>query len=590
MALQVWLPLNGDLKNYGCANVTVTNMSAVVDASGKIGKCYSFDGATQGIELVCSDFPTILNGDFSISMWIYNQDGGSRSILFGNYGLTGSFFNIEKTTTNLVRFYWNSNPDTNFNNRSLLSVNKWAFLTITRKENRVTCYINGSYADYAATTLTGTIPSTATKFRIARDYRYNDGTPFAGKINDFRIYDHCLSPKEVKEISKCLVMHYPLDANGLGMPNLVDNSNTFNGWSAASGWTKGISDDGSAMYSFSRTGATSNNWVRLIPTLQINGNNYPNGITVSMDLLTPDKSAINSKRMGALQTYQSNGSRIGWVEPEWNLDNVVNNQWSRISYTFNQTQLLNNNTSGTTYAYTMFSFQLVQNGNISIRKIMITEGNKDQPYTLSLNDIGTTEIDTSGFKYNGTRSGSLSASSDTPRYSCSTYFPSGTGIFANPNMTFSEYTISFWGKHSTLGKMLMGSNASTSSLNNSWYWYGDKSFKYPSGEFYYEHNAGSEAALLGTWTHFVATYDGSYVRIYRNGVAEGSKAASGTMTLEYLSIGIGYTSSSFWENGYVSDFRLYATCLSASDILELYNTGTSIDSGGNVLTYDIQEK
>jgi hypothetical protein len=44
MALQVWLPLNGDLHNQGLSNVTVTNNGATVDNNGKIGKCYSFDG------------------------------------------------------------------------------------------------------------------------------------------------------------------------------------------------------------------------------------------------------------------------------------------------------------------------------------------------------------------------------------------------------------------------------------------------------------------------------------------------------------------------------------------------------------------
>ena len=42
MALQVWLPLNGDLRNQGLNNVTVTNNRATVNNSGKIGKCYSF--------------------------------------------------------------------------------------------------------------------------------------------------------------------------------------------------------------------------------------------------------------------------------------------------------------------------------------------------------------------------------------------------------------------------------------------------------------------------------------------------------------------------------------------------------------------
>ena len=159
--------------------------------------------------------------------------------------------------------------------------------------------------------------------------------------------------------------------------NLVGNSYNFNGWWCESGWTSSIdSSDGFTVYSFSRTGATSNNWDRLIPTLKVDPNDYPNGITVSLDIKTPDISAVNFKCIGSLQTYQASGSRVGWVEPLWDLSKVINDKWTRISYTFSQALLKTNFTSGTTLSYTQFSFQLVQNGNISIKKIKIESGSK----------------------------------------------------------------------------------------------------------------------------------------------------------------------------------------------------------------------
>ena len=38
--------------------------------------------------------------------------------------------------------------------------------------------------------------------------------------------------------------------------------------------------------------------------------------------------------------------------------------------------------------------------------------------------------------------------------------------------------------------------------------------------------------------------------------------------------------------GHLSDTRIYATALSADDVLELYNTGACIDKAGNIDNYN----
>ena len=62
----------------------------------------------------------------------------------------------------------------------------------------------------------------------------NTSAIYSAKYNDIRIYDHALSAKEVKEISKGLMLHYNFEDNCQQLVNAYDEP-TFNTSDAAGG-------------------------------------------------------------------------------------------------------------------------------------------------------------------------------------------------------------------------------------------------------------------------------------------------------------------------------------------------------------------
>ena len=599
MALRVWLPLNGNVNNKGASNSSITINGATVDNSGKIGKCYSFNGSSNYITGT-HNFISNSTEDWSYCCWVKFNNVSNTMCLFSARSSTSTTGITIFTGSNWLiddGERWTLTPKT------AISASNWYHVCVTRTKSSKKLYINGALD--SSTTTTGT-PSTVctTNYMIAASQNSAtspSGNYLNGYLNDARFYDQCLSEKEIKEISKGLVLHYPFDSNGIGAPNLCLNTTTFSGWSVGSGWTLGTSDDGTKMYSFSRTGATGNNWVRIIPTLRVDGNNYPNGITVSMDILTPDKSAINQKCLGALQQYNESGSRTGWYEPGWDLTNVVDNQWSRIKFTFSKSALLTNS-QGLVYAYTMFSFQLVQNGNISIRKIKIEEGNTATPYTVAETEYSSgLEIDTSGLGNNGTRTGTLTGSKDTPRYQSSLLFSNSSYITYKlpPNMYYATY--SFWMKFASFTNygMINGKVNDPASGDTPWFSCNTESSQlwcYFGGNSPNYTRAGSGTLVANTWYHCAYVWNNGVAQWYLNGAKLGSAVTyTGKKYIPNsanISIGDSYTGSS-WSgtpfNGQLSDFRVYATALSDADIAELYKVSSSIDNKGSMYCLDFSE-
>lgn len=80
--------------------------------------------------------------------------------------------------------------------------------------------------------------------------------------------------------------------------------------------------------------------------------------------------------------------------------------------------------------------------------------------------------------------------------------------------------------------------------------------------------------------------------VYVNGVLatpSGVNYWSGDLTK--LNIGARHISGNYaaYFNGQLSDFRAYATALSAEDVLELYNVGAKVANDGTILGYKMKE-
>ena len=83
-------------------------------------------------------------------------------------------------------------------------------------------------------------------------------------------------------------------------------------------------------------------------------------------------------------------------------------------------------------------------------------------------------------------------------------------------------------------------------------------------------NSAITTVTLNTWTHIVGTFDGSTIRIYKNGVLAASTSHPGTVYLRdnFLTLGGWHTGGSW--NGLVDDLRIYNRVLTAAEIQGLY--------------------
>ena len=580
MSLIHWWPLNGNLEDKGISNISLTNNGATINSSGKIGSCYSFNGNT----LTSSSIE--VGDEFSVCYWVkYNDLSYPRTHVgiqhsAGAYTGSNTGWDIGHGPSGGGTYNFDMNDGTHtqrmsFSITNITELNVWKHFTLTcsLSAKKVSVYVNGAFIE------SKDISSSMTSFKTNRALVIGGlyGWYLNGYLNDFRIYDHALSAKEVKEISKGLVLHYTFEDKE---SNLLTGNFSLNTGTTVDNTTHPFPGHG-PIYKLSQSGNTSLVYRGLTET--VSGVKPGDVISLSCWIYTENKASLDSG--SELRCYQtkSNGGTTNWSGISW-ISSQVDGQWCYHSRQY---------TLDSDMASTVFNANVVKNGTYWITGIKVEYGSKATNWTGYKNSDNLV-YDSSGYGYNGTVNGNLQISSDSmsgqysSTYDGSSIYVEAPGPYLNG---IDAYTFSIWCKPATtslLGLFSLEYNtnwrasASTSGnlvrlRDNT----GDSTYK--------EISMGSYTA--NEWALYTLTYNKGTAISYKNGTQVATVNVGGTAlntNQNWLSFGKNHQSSC-WYNGKIGDIKIFATALSADDVKAEYNRKAAIDKNGNLFTGEIVE-
>lgn len=564
MSLLVWLPLDGNLDNQGISNVNVTNTNATVNTAGKIGSCYAFNGSNAKITI--ANLPNPEN--ISIAMWFKRgATTNTRQFLFTAWqGIT-----LELDTSNKVTCsVYSNNKQTGFCNGPELTIESgWTHICFTFEKGIGTkLYINGTL--YTSTALTTPIIWNKTSGDIGYYSTYLNGF-----VNDFRLYNHCLSATEVHEISQGLVLHYKLDKlnNNIlsSVPKAYDNT-------AYQAYQLSLVENlvGGQQYTFQFWDVNVSHSAKTEEQIGIGvywGGGYNGLKTLLGTSYFPNGHA---DYISFTITAPTSPARPAEAENLWLC--IYNSP---------------SNASGTR--------------NMSIGAWKVEEGNIATPWCYSANEGGNIIYDSSGYNHNGDIINAPNSIISNGRYNIAVHF-NGSNQYIRAyrgGMVTDEITVNIWMNKDTWND----TNVRPVSCTQSGGWNFESSNGYiqfpvgtgTSSNTYKNAVSSVKWSDLSTgWHMLTGTYDGFNSKIYIDGVLTGTLSAYTTKTpiFYHASNGIFLAAEAAGNTDTpagtycacaLSDFRIYATALSAEDIKALYEVSAKIDNKSNIHAYEYLE-
>ena len=592
MSLQVWLPLNGDLHNQGLKQssiITSTNFSS--SNTGKIGTCMKITSTTD-----LKYIPNFNTDELSFGGWFKFNKSEIEPII------TGATYSSSATTptgnllgnTNYggIGLVWTGNnyySSNSFNSISVFatlrtsSVNNstsgftidfdtWTHIVLTWNPTThiLSIYKNGIL--HNSKTFNNFTDGVSRTLYLNYKAIYGGNGPSLNipiYCNDIRIYNHCLSNNEIKNWSKGLVLHYPLNQ---GNENLLSNY---------------VTPGQNAPGSITTAGRTNyyGNYGIIIPATE-NADTYFR-LFLKQQLTQGQTYTISCYVSGLLSGTYYNFPLFAQGNTSMGVLRLDHNGLCSLTFTMNSSSQTAITTPEGTTVYICFMDDAGRTlasgqGAIIVNGFKLEKGNSCTNNNFFENNL---IYDSSGYCHNGSLNGNLTSIIANPKYNNTILFNSNT---INLSSIFTDntnqcHTVSAWiYPTGTNDAILINFNSGYKLYHGN----GGRSLMYLNSGTYDSYVYGSTIPT-NTWTFITWVLDTkSYTcKVYYNGILNanssnysGSDIPSGIN--KNLTIGSGVL-------GYITDIHIYATALTAEDIKELYKS-SKIINGTNKIPRDLE--
>lgn len=593
MGLQVWMPMIGNINNQGLSNLSNLSGNYVQGTCSTFGKCLNVPNSLP-ISFMADGLVNAKK--FSVCFWTLadksTKADWNQMLQLGDKKTDGSYgsnFRFESCTTypRACSFH-NHNNDIyaiTGGSRILGSSNgTWYHVCVTYDGTELKSYTNGN--------LIGTDVGNG---GYLTGYVQIGSANYFGLMNDLRIYDEVISQKQIRSIYNLQIIHYPLNnIYEVGITNKYFGDAAEGALNYDDNYitrTK-LSNERGYKYKLSYTGTGKDMW----KSLEI-GSHF--SFTAGRTYYYSCKVRCHSKSHTQLFLR---AARCGndWVTTMVDTLNA-DGQWHE--YTVSQTINANfNRGDGIVtcnpwvefYTNDMSTSGMSYTFDVDIKDIQVTEGQK---YSFIANEMVTSSVsDISGYSNNA----SVGIGVQSPRYDACYYFSAKSYLkFPNPiyaKKTIYGLTINMWvrldsgcGGYATI---LSGLNNPTSNFpwlavnteqSGLWSYIWSNTPQYGRG-------MSNELLSLNTWYMITYVFNSGSVYWYLNGTRKGDITKYTTLNyinadMEYLALGNSYSGTQWNTNfcGWISDFRMFTTVLSADDVKALYQNSATITSTGQVM-------